>query len=57
MSEKEHNYMQDMLDIGLELAKKPGVYMMTIEHDDDCPKLLTDGTCNCNPTIASEELK
>lgn len=34
-----------------ELAKGE-VYDVDIRHDDDCPVLLRDGLCRCNPHVA-----
>lgn len=35
---------------------KPGLYLMTVYHDDWCPLLLDNAECTCQPTIETTEV-
>ena len=57
MSETEHNYTQKLFDVAETILnqKAGGFYMISVEHDDNCPK-LNEGICNCSPSITTKEL-
>lgn len=50
-----HNYVRLLAAINDEFVsecrKIGGLAEMVVDHDDDCPFLVADGRCRCNPVI------
>jgi len=45
-----HEYLKRLFKVAEQGVFKPGVYMIFIAHDKDCP-FFKGQTCQCNPEI------
>ncbi len=47
----ESNYLPALLEQAQHAPKTPGVYLVSIAHDDWCDLLAGSGPCNCDPEV------